>query len=340
MISFKGTYYDGINSRARAVTVIFNGSLLIVRSDDQTLEVSAPVESVAISPPLGRTARVMTFPGGGICETTDFASLLELEQRTGRNTGLRFVHHLESRWKPALVSVAILVLLGTIFTFYGIPYTAKVVANRISPGALERISSETLALLDKRFLGPSRLSAERKAALQDLLADTFRETDGATAYRLEFRKSPAVGPNAFALPSGTIIVLDELVEIAGTEKEIAGVLAHEISHVKHRHALRQVLQSTGILFMISLVTGDFTSTASITSSLPAVLVQSGYSRRFELEADRDAGLYLIAEGWGTRPYRDILAKMAKRKPEPSALSFLSTHPDMAQRLRFLEGLDR
>ena len=63
-------------------------------------------------------------------------------------------------------------------------------------------------------------------------------------YVLEFRKSPAVGPNAFALPGGTVVLLDELVAAAAHDDEIAAVLAHEIGHLHGRHTMRHVLQTS------------------------------------------------------------------------------------------------
>ena len=51
-------------------------------------------------------------------------------------------------------------------------------------------------------------------------------------YTLVFRKSDAIGANAMALPSGTIVVTDGLVTLAEDDREILGVLAHEAGHVR------------------------------------------------------------------------------------------------------------
>ncbi len=57
----------------------------------------------------------------------------------------------------------------------------------------------------------------------------------------------AVGANAFALPSGIVVMTDELVELAKTDDELVAVLAHEIGHVRGRHALRQTAAGGGRL---------------------------------------------------------------------------------------------
>lgn len=322
------------------VVVTFDGRLLHFASDDGTVDIQVPADLVTISPPLGKTARVITLPGGATCETTSFSPVKELERKMNRSSRLRLVYVMESRWRIVIASAVLLCIVIGLFSFLGIPLLAKVVAHRISPASMERISTDTLAWLDSHYFTASALATERKDALQTLFTETSRHIDGSTSYRLEFRKSPYLGPNALALPSGTIVVLDELVQIVENDQELAGIFAHEVSHVKHRHALRQVIQAAGILFMLTLLTGDLTGAASITSTLPVILTQSSYSRRFELEADREAGLYLVAKGWGTKPYRDILARMSENRGLTSGTKILATHPELEKRLRFLENLGK
>ncbi len=61
---------------------------------------------------------------------------------------------------------------------------------------------------------------------------------------VEFRASPIIGANAFALPGGIVIVTDQLMQLAEHDDEILAVLAHEIGHVKHRHVLRGLPQDS------------------------------------------------------------------------------------------------
>jgi Zn-dependent protease with chaperone function len=63
------------------------------------------------------------------------------------------------------------------------------------------------------------------------------------------------------------------------------VLAHEAGHVIGRHGLRQVLQNSMTTLFVLYATGD---ASSLGVALPVVLVQAGYSREFEAEADRFA----------------------------------------------------
>ena len=57
---------------------------------------------------------------------------------------------------------------------------------------------------------------------------------------------------------GTVLVTDELVELAKNDDEIISVLAHEIGHLQRRHALRMALESSAIAVLASAYLGDVT----------------------------------------------------------------------------------
>ena len=94
------------------------------------------------------------------------------------------------------------------------------------------------------MLSPTTLTHERQIKLRADF-DTFLKAAGdTTPYQIEFRAMKGQGANAFALPSGTIVISDELVLLAEDDREIVAVLAHECAHVRHRHVLRAVLQNS------------------------------------------------------------------------------------------------
>ena len=159
-------------------------------------------------------------------------------------------------------------------------------------------------------------------------------------YTVVFRRGMSLGANAFALPSGIIVVTDELITLSGNDDELMAIFAHEINHVKRRHALRSILQSTGIFFLVTLLTGDVTSIANFASILPALLIENGYSRDFEREADHEAGSLLITLGKGTGPFQDILRKIDSSHPQTLKLGVFSTHPETLQRIEDLKKLDQ
>jgi Zn-dependent protease with chaperone function len=340
MIEFRGTYFDGKSSRAQPVIVRFDGTFLYVRGDSLPAGMDLSPKDVVISPPLGQTSRALKLPNGARIETDDFASVEALEQRKGGNIGLRVVHALESRWKAVAGCMIGLAVFIWLFASYGIPLLAERVAGSIPPKVMEKISSETLKALDEQFLEPSCLPPDRSVKVSELFRQITAEGGTESDYRLEFRKTKGKHANAFALPSGILIVTDELVALAKSDRELVGVLAHEMAHVKKRHALRNILQTSGVFLLVSVMVGDVGSVSSIIASLPLLLIETGYSRTFEREADMEAGLYLISKGWTTKPYQDMLLRLSKDVPGSAGIPALSTHPQTQERIKYLQELER
>lgn len=104
-------------------------------------------------------------------------------------------------------------------------------------------------------------------------------------WQLVFRQS-RIGPNALALPGGTIIMTDELVNLVdGDTQVLSAVLALELGHVQQRHSLRLLVQATVLGTLSAVVLGDFNS---VLASVPVMLGQAQYSREAEREADAHA----------------------------------------------------
>jgi len=102
--------------------------------------------------------------------------------------------------------------------------------------------------------------------------------------------------NAFALPSGDVVLTDRLVALAADDEEVLAVAAHELGHLAHRHAVRQALERAALTTAVFLLAGDLSGVTGMLASLPVALVQLGYSRAMEREADAYAVRLLRAEG--------------------------------------------
>ena len=111
------------------------------------------------------------------------------------------------------------------------------------------------------------------------------------------------------------------------------MLAHEIGHVVHRHALRSVLQNTSVLLVVGVLMGDISSITGAAAAIPTLLLESHYSRQFETEADTFA--YARMREYGVQPHHfaRILRKLAgdQAAHEQGILGYFSTHPDTEER---------
>ncbi len=153
--------------------------------------------------------------------------------------------------------------------------------------------------------------------------------------------------NAFAAPAGHVFINSGLLSAMETEEELAGILAHEISHVLCRHIAKQMEQAkkiglatlAGVLAGIFLG-GDATATGAITSGSIAAgtSLSLKYSRENETEADQVGLKYLAKAGYGCRGLLKILEEIrAKRWFGPEEIpSYLNTHPAIESRLAYLD----
>jgi Zn-dependent protease with chaperone function len=214
------------------------------------------------------------------------------------------------------------------------PLVARGVARRLPPVVAEQLTTATLAALDAQYFTPSTLSGERQAELSAAF-DRLRLPGRASGagYRLFFRRSAQLGPNAIALPSGTIVVTDGLVELSRDDRELIGVLAHEAGHVDRRHGLQSIVQDSLVGWMVAWAVGDARSLLAVA---PTALLQAKYSRDLEEEADGYAIDALRANAIATTHLAALLERMEQaRGATPGRIdvpAYLSTHPATKDRL--------
>ena len=144
--------------------------------------------------------------------------------------------------------------------------------------------------------------------------------------------------NAFALPGGKVFLTTGLVKESEDANEIAGVLAHEIQHVKHRHVLGEFIRSTLLVSAWAILFQDVSGFLVVDPGTLSQLLELNFSRTAEQEADRGAIDSLVAAGIAL----DGFEKFFKRLNTDSSgdgdsefniklPSFLSTHPDSEER---------
>ena len=319
------TYHDGRTSASRRVQVRVADGLVHV--EDEAMATAFPVTAVRLEPRLGDLPRRLELPGGASCV---MPAEFELSSAGSHARLDRWVNELEVRWAPAVVAaVALLALLwGGIV--YGVPVAAKVVAQRMNPAVERQMGVQALSTLDRIALAPSTLSLARRQQLTERFAVLVQAALPGAAYTLVFRSSPAIGPNAFALPGGTVVLLDELEKTAQHDDEIAAVLAHEIGHLRERHTMRHVLQTSAAGVLVAAVVGDVLSVSSYAAALPAFLLEARYSRAFEREADQVGFAVMDKTGIDRAHFVRFLTRM-EREHGSNVPGFLSTHPRADER---------
>jgi Zn-dependent protease with chaperone function len=333
MTEVPAVYYDGRSATGRPVRLLFDGAgNLEISGLDAPLRY--PAEALRYSSRLGNTPRSITLPGGAKCETGENDAIDAVLEARGADVRGRALHRLESRWPWILLLLVVAAGVVWATVKYAVPELARQAAFALPPGADRSLASGVMETLDKHLLAPSKLEPARRDALQARFQDLTRGLETPHPFRLEFRASPVLGPNALALPDGTIIMTDELVRLAGRDEELMSVLAHEAGHIVHRHALRGVLQSAAVTLAVAFALGDVVSLTSIAAALPAMLVEAKFSRDFELEADEYALNLMRTRKLSPQHAAAILERLAKHHGEAGEkFGYLSSHPATAERIR-------
>ncbi len=340
MKSFFAHHFDGRSTKRNPVTVTVSGRALTVSPADEGEEgrsFTVNLDEIRIDPDLAAGLRVIRLPEGmGHLETNETASVNALEHGLRKNRFTRALRYFETNL--GLTVGMLVVTIGLLFAlaYYAIPMLADRLALNLPPAAMDFITEKALGELDRGIFKPSEADGWRKRRLVDKY-DAFAHALGIDPPRLIFRRLNGP-PNAFALPARYIVVTDEMLDYVNSDDELLGVLAHETAHMEKKHALRQILQNSGVYLVLSLALGDATSILSVGAALPALLVESGYSRRFEAEADREGFIMMKKAGRPPEASITFLRRMEKDYPGAEGGSLLSSHPSLKARIQALERM--
>lgn len=241
-------------------------------------------------------------------------------------------------WGLAVCTLMVLAALVVWFDRQGVGLLARLalplVPDRLDDAVGQRLEDQLAA----QGFTPSRLPAQRQAAIRARFDAAVRGAFPGRALEVRFaRQGERPGLNAMALPNGTLVVLDGLVELL-SEDELVAVLGHEAGHVTHRHAMRQLVQGAGLLSVAGVAVGDFRSVA-------AGLLASGppprYSRDAERESDAEAQRLILREhlpnetlvgAWGK-----VLEAMRREGRIEGGAGWPSMHPAIGERIESARG---
>lgn len=335
MTELNAFYYDGHSSQRTAsrVQIDATGTLSLPNGKRYAWQ------QLHVSPRIGDSARFIDLPDGGRLESQDNETIDQLCQRFAGadNTSQGWIHRLESKLRYVTLAVVITVASVWWFMAAGLPVLAREIAFQLPSSITAELGAETLTLLEhSRVFSDSQLPSEEQAQLQKMFAQIAAQQPSEFSYQLHIRNAAStMGANALALPSGDILITDQLVALAEHPDALRGVFAHEIGHVEKRHGLRMILQSSAYPLVITAITGDMTIAASVLAALPGWLLEAQYSRRFEIEADQFAQHYMQSQGLSTEHLAKLLRQL-ESKSGHEAHGWFSTHPSTESRIEALE----
>jgi beta-barrel assembly-enhancing protease len=228
-------------------------------------------------------------------------------------------------WQELALGVAAVAAIG-----YGVLALAPFVLAPILPQSLWTKLGEG-ALLSMTGGAAPCAAADGPRALAALVARLEEGGNALPDVSIDAYSIPVM--NAWALPGGRIIVTSELIARADTAEEVAGVLAHEIGHVRELHAETQFVRQLGIGVLSGLGSGgDGFATAF------AIL---RYSRDDEREADAIARDIVEKAAIDPEGLRSFFKRVQAEEPPPflgKLTNLLETHPMTQERIDAIKPL--
>jgi Zn-dependent protease with chaperone function len=339
----KASYFDGRNARLHPVELRTGNGALMVMGAAVAREYA--YRDVTLAEPFAHAPAVLHFADGARCEVSDAGAGDALAGALGyrKSAVLRWQQH----WYAALLALPLLVAAILAILTWGLPAAAERIAAAIPPSLDQRLGETARRQLEAELFAPSRLSDQRVAQVGQILRE-IAPARTRMPLRLMVRDAPRLGPNALALPDGTIMVTDAMIRlILGTDDDfgerqkaqLAGVLAHEIGHIANRHSVRVMARSSLAAAASAALFGDFSAVAA---GLPAVLMNMHYSREMEGEADGYAIALLKEKGIARAPLADLLDMLEQAHADSAerdmprwmrtGIAYVASHPSSAARV--------
>jgi predicted Zn-dependent protease len=218
------------------------------------------------------------------------------------------------------------------------------------------LSLASFTIQDEKTLGKELYDklSDKGAFVKDPKVNSYIERMGRlllthskqSIFDFTFSVIDSPGINAFATPGGYVYVYSGLIELTEDENQLAGVLAHEIAHIKARHIAQMIEKSKkiGMATLAAVLAGAFLGgdvTAAVVgfSSATAATLSLKYSREHEEEADRLGMLYLTETGYDGEGMLNFLKIMRQYEFYSNSVpSYFLTHPGTGERIRYLDGL--
>lgn len=336
-VEWAGHYLDGRSAGRHTATVrITPGGLEIVLAETGT-RVWWPYAGLRQTQGFYAGEQVRLERGDEALQVADVAFLRAV--RAQAPAARRALHDpARRRFRAQLVLLAAVATVAMAVGLYqwGLPALARMAAARVPvawEAALGRTVSEHFAPVSRRCVDPAR-----QARIDAIVATLLRSVpDQPYTFQVAVLDTGTV--NAFAAPGGHIVVYRGLLERTESAEELAGVLAHEIQHVLHRHATQAIFRQASAGLLMAALVGDVSGLAAFGLEGARALADLGHSRSAEEEADRDGMRLLHAAAVNPAGMITFFESMREHEADAAGvMRYLSTHPAVDDRVARLRAL--
>jgi len=327
-------FFDGVSSRRRQVALTLGDALVIVEEGGAPVSWAYDDIRRADSPAGVLRLASTSAPPLARLEIRDVALAAQVTARCSRldehQTTRRGIAKIVGWSAAAAVSIVCVVL-------FGVPLAADRLAPLV-PKPIERRIGDASEVQVKTIFGRTVCNDPAGKAAFTKLINRLRDAAGLDDDAMTAGVLPSSVPNAFALPGGKVFVLNALIDKAETPDELAGILAHELGHLKHHDNMRGLIYNGGTSFLIGLLFGDVTGSSAVIFASRSV-VEASYSREAETAADTFAIEIMHKLGRSPKPAAELMFRITG-KEGGSGFTILASHPLTEDRLARMTKEDR
>ena len=141
------------------------------------------------------------------------------------------------------------------------------------------------------------------------------------------------GVNAFAAPGGIVHITRGALGLIRSEAELAGVLAHEVGHVAHKHAVNAIRKSRAVQLGTQATANRSKLLDEVANKAYEIVLENAFDRGDELDADRASVAYTQKSGYAAGTLADFLSRLDERnKNQPERNGLFASHPETKERI--------
>lgn len=323
MTSYRGKYFDGQKPESHVVEVSIRNAILEITKEGEILD-HWPLKLLYRDDT--HLSVVMLGCQGeedARLEISDKTFLKELQTKTL----LPKKGPLNIGKKEILLWIVGIVAVVT-FLFLSVKPVTKFIASKVSHETERKLLDSAIGLAHPTYCP---LNIEQSFAMEKLLSRIYPLSMEDRDMGIQIRIVQNPMENAFALPGAEIWIYSGLLRKAHSPEEIAGILAHEIEHVKQRHVLETLVRGTLLTSFLSLAAGDASGALLIDPQTAGNLLSLSYDRDMEASADEGARQRMKIAQVSSEGIIHFFER--NQKSGFSIPKFLSTHPLNEERIQ-------
>ena len=332
-MEIQGTFYFSKSTKSCPSTIQINGNEIKVFTSDGELLLDTVKNAIKVNIPIPGLANSLSFADGSSFIPTDKSIRWSFN-----SVSSKFTEKLMNNLQAIVIISLSCPLIIWLLVFKAIPNISENAAELMPEIPKSIIGDNLLMYFEDYYLEESSINSQKKIKIENLFFNALNKLGlNKEDYKILFYKSDTLGANALALPNGTIILTDSLVDkLIIYPDSLLAILLHEVGHIEKNHGLRLIIQSLGVGVIFTYLVGDVQGLTEMVTGSGLGLLQASFSREMEIEADRfsvdSLNTLEISKEKFIFAIETIILDKEGEEQNNLFLKYLSTHPHIESRI--------